>query len=233
MKKPKVLLSCLISIVFASVASATWIPLTDNVPLSSLQGGSLVVGDKKFSEIEFFSIGAGGAIAPDACSVFVQGALWVETGDYGLRFLLLWNVESGQTINADLNFKVSVLTSYDDYFIKDISLFLLGASVAGTGTINVGENVWDEPLPGGDLIASLSCSKQESDGGAYLMDYAEFVPLKEIWVRNIDISMTGGTSGAAHFSEFFQFYSQIPEPATVLLLGLGGILLRRKIRNQK
>lgn len=227
MKRSRVLLSCLISIVFASAASAAWVPLTNAVSLSSLSGGSLVVGDKEFSEIEFFGIGTDGAITPDADSVFVQGGWNDTTGDYGLRFLLSWSVVSGQAINADLNFKVSILPEYDDYFIKDIWLYLIGASATGTGGVHVGENVWDAPFPEGNVIASLSCSKQDDDGGAYLVDYAEFAPLKEIWIHSKDISITGGTSGSAYLSEFYQFYSQIPEPATLLLLGLGGLIVRK------
>jgi len=228
MKSSRVILSCLISIVLATAASAAWVPLTGNpVPISSLQGGSLVFGDKELSEIELFGIGTGGAIAPDACSVFVQGGWDNATGDYGLQFLLSWNAFSGQTVSANFNFKISVL---DANSIKDVSLYLTGVSATGTGGINIGETVWDAPFPEGNVIASLSCSKQANDGGAYLVDYADFAPVKEIWIHSKDVSITGGTNGAAHLSEFYQFYSQIPEPATVCLLGLGvlGLVGRKK-----
>ena len=222
MKSSKVILSCLISIVLATAASAAWVPLTgDPVSLSSLPAGSLIVDDKEFSEFDIFGIGTGGAIAPDADSVFVQGGWDDATGDYGLRFVFSWNAMSGQIINANLGFKVSILPGYD-YFIKDVWMYLTGASATGTGVVNAAENVWDT-FPGGTNLASLSCSKQDGDNGIYLTDYAEFTPLKEIWIRSKDISITGGTNGAAHLSEVFQFYSQIPEPATLVLFGMAGV----------
>ena len=231
MKSSRVILGCLVSALLATAASAGWVPLTgEPVSLSSLLGGSLVFGDKELSEIDVFGIGTGGAIAPDACSVFVQGGQDDVTGDYGLRFLLSWNAFSGQTVNANLNFKISVLPDYDDYFIKDVVLDITGSSATGTGGVNLGERVQNAE---GDIIASLSCSKQYNDGGAYLTDYADFDPLKAIWIRSKDISITGGTGtgGAGHLSEFYQYYSQIPEPATMVLLGFGGLaLLRRKCR---
>lgn len=226
MKSSRVLLSCLLSIVFASAASAAWVPLTgDPVSLSSLQGGSLEFGDKELSEINLFGFATGGAIDPDADSVFVQGGQNSVTGDYGLKFNFSWSAISNQLVNTTLSFKVSILPGFDDYLIKDVWLNITGASATGTGGVHVGETVWDAPFfdPEGNIIASLSCSKQDGDNGAYLSDYAEFAFLKEIWIQSKDISVTGGTDGTAHLSEFYQFYSQIPEPATLVLLGTAGV----------
>jgi hypothetical protein len=231
MKSSRVILGCLVIALLATAASAVWVPLTgEPVSLHSLEGKSLLFGDKELSEIDIFGIGIGGTIAPDACSVFVQGGYDDVTGDYGLRFNLSWSAISNQTVNATLSFKISILPGYDEY-IKDVWLDITGASANGTGGVHLGETVRDAPFSGGNVIASLSCSKQDNDGGAYLLDYAEFAPLKEIWIFSKDVSITGGTSGAAHLSEFFQFYSQVPEPATITLLGLAGaIVLRRRRR---
>ncbi len=233
MKSSRVLLSCLLSIVFASAASAAWVPLTGApVSVSSLEDGSLIFGDKELSEINLFGFATGGAISPDADSVFVQGGLNSVTGDYGLRFNLSWSAISNQIVNTTLSFKVSIRPGFDDYLIKDVWLDITGASANGTGGVHVGETVWDSPFfdPEGSVIASLSCSKQDGDSGAYLVDYDDFAPLKEIWIYSKDISITGGTDGTAHLSEFYQFYSQIPEPTTLVLLGTAGvwILTRRK-----
>ncbi len=228
MRGSRIILSCLIGALLATVASAQWVPLTgDPVSIGSLQGGPFIFGDKKLSDIGMSKgIGEGGAIAPTADSLFVQGGWDNVTGDYGVKFTLSWSAISNQTVSASLSFKVSILPGYDDYFIKDIAMYLTGVSANGTGGVHVSENVWD--IPFGNVIASLSCSKQDSDGGAYLADYAEFAPVKEIWIYSKDISVTGGTNGSAHISEFYQFYSQIPEPMTIALLGLGGLMLRRR-----
>ncbi|MFZ0034254.1 MAG: PEP-CTERM sorting domain-containing protein [Sedimentisphaerales bacterium] len=232
MKISSVILSCLIIAVLAISASAQWVPLTGApVPISSLPDRTLIFGDKKFSEIDVFGIGVGGAIAPTADSLLVQGGQ--NDGNYGLWFLLSWNAASGQSINADLNFKVSVLPGSDEY-IKDVELVITGSSATGTGVVNVGETVWDAPFPDGDVIASLSASKQAGDDGAYLVAHKEFVPRKEIWIFSKDISITGGTNGSAHLSGLFQFYSQtqVPEPATVCLLSIGGLILLRRRRKK-
>jgi hypothetical protein len=231
MKNPKIILSCLISVMLATSASATWKSLTGNpVPISSLPDRTLIFGDKKISEIDVFGFGTGGVIAPNDDSIFVQGGydyndVTEEMGDYGLRFLLSWGAIFNQTVNADISFKISVLPGYDANYIKDVSMYLTGVSATGSGGVFVGETVWDAPFPGGNIIASLSCAKQANDGGAYLVDYAEFAHRKEIWIRSKDILISGGTSeiGTAHLSEVYQFYSQVPEPATLVLLGTAGV----------
>ena len=65
-----------------------------------------------------------------------------------------------------------------------------------------------------------------------LYDHEEFEPLRTIWVVK-DIAIAGGgPRGFATLSEFGQSFSQIPEPATMGVLALGGILLgiRRRRR---
>lgn len=226
MKESRLFLSFLISLIAATVASAVWVPLPGNpVTLSSLPGGALTVYDKEFSGFVLSADSTGGALPPNADTVYLQGGQDNTSGDYGLRFLLLLNVASNQSITADLTFKVSILPNYQ-YFIKDASMILTNASATGTGAVNVAETILDAPPPAGNAIASLHCSKVYGDGGVNLRDYAEFDLIKDIWVSK-EISLVGGTSGTAHMSEFFQFYSQIPEPATVLLFGLGALVLLR------
>jgi hypothetical protein len=232
MKNPKVILSCLISIIMlATAASADWVPITDPVPLEDLPGGALIVGDKKFSNFVLSGFGTGGAVDPDFSRMTVQGGTDSETGDYGLKFdMFSWNAGSGQTVNVTMSFKASILPDYD-YFIKDVWMYITGAQATGTGLVSAGENVWDV-FPGGNVVASLSCSKQDNDGGAYLVDYAEFSPLKEIYIQSKSITITGGTNGTGGLDEFFQFYSQVPEPATIVLLGMAGIwVFTRKRRS--
>ena len=233
MKNPKIILGCLISIMLVTAAPAAWVPVTgEPVSISSLEDGSLIFGDKMLSEIYLFGSSTGGAIKPDADSLYVQGGYDDVTGNYGLWFLLSWNALSGQTVNATLNFKISVLPRprFEDYFIKDVEMYITGASATGSGGVNVGEAVWDAPFPEGENIALLSCSVQES--GAKVYDHKEFEPLKEIWIFSKDISVTGGTDpdGSGHLSGLFQFYSQVPEPATLMLLGTAGawIITRKK-----
>ena len=228
-----VLIAILITTLTIGSASAAWIPLTnDPVSLESLIGTSLIVGDKEFSEFDMFAFATGGAIAPNSDSVFVQGGMDDSTGDYGLRFLLSAVAGSGQMVNTTLQFKVAILPEprYENKFIKDISYHLTGASATDTGVVTSAETVWNAPFPDGEVIASLSVSKQEGDGGVNLLDSAEFAPVRKIWIQCKDISVSGGTSptGSAHLSEFYQFYSQIPEPATIFLLGFGGFLLKRR-----
>ena len=212
---------------------ASWVPLSgDPFPLSSLPGNSLVVGDKEFSEFDFFGFAFGGAVTPTAETILIQGGQDDVTGDYGLRFVVLgFAAASNQIANGVLNFKVSVLDGYDEYYIKDVGMFLSGVSANGSGVVNVGETVVEEPFKV-PVLASLSCSKQAEDGGINLYDHAEFAPAKEIWIFSKDISVSGGTNGTAHLSEFYQFYSQIPEPATIVLLCMGGLIARVRRRQR-
>jgi hypothetical protein len=224
-----------ISILLASSAQAAWVPLTgDFVSISSIPTGGLEVGDKLFSEFEVTGIATGGPPIPSAVTVEVQGGQNDATGDYGLRLRLAWNAGADQLINAGINFKVSILPDYDPYFITDATLWLATCSAAGTGLVQASENIYDADFLGNSLLA-LAASAEDDDYGAFLMDsgdlclHENMVQMKEIWVR-FGVTVQGGDTGSAGLHEMFMLYSQIPEPTTILLLGLGALALVRKRR---
>jgi len=224
-----------ISILLASSAQAAWVPLTgDFVSISSIPTGGLEVGDKLFSGFEVTGIADGGPPEPSAVTVMVQGGQNDATGDYGLRLRLAWNAGSDQVINAGINFKVSILPGYDPWFIEDAVLWLATASAAGTGLVQATENIYDADFMGNSLTA-LAASAQDNDYGAFLMDSSDLMlhgnlaQFKDIWVRT-GVTVQGGSNGSAGLHEVFMLYSQIPEPATVFLLGLGALALLRKRR---
>ena len=214
----------------ANSAKATWMPLTDPVSISNLPDASLTVGDKLFSEFEVTGITSRGIQAPTAESVFIQGGWDSETGNYGIRFQLDWSVGSNQSINAGINFKLSILPDYDQWFIDKAILIIDSPDATGTGLVAATDTIWDGPMPWGNWITTLSCSWQAGDTGLYLKDYDNMANTKQIWVRK-GITISGGDQGTAELSEMFQMYGQIPEPATIILLGLGSLALL-KIRRR-
>jgi hypothetical protein len=210
-----------------SSTQATWVSLTgDMIPISSVPAGGLVAGDKLFSEFEVTGIAEGGALTPNADSVLVQGGIEDDTGQYGLRFRLNWDVGSEQSINAGINFVVSILDGHDEWFIDGTNMVLSVAGATGTGVVSATETIWDGPMTTRNRLATLNTSWQAGDSDLNLRDYASFAQTKQIWTRN-GITITGGDNGTAKLNEMFQMYNQIPEPVTLILLGLGSLTLLR------
>jgi hypothetical protein len=221
-----------ISILLASSAQAAWVPLTgDFISISSIPTGGLVVGDKLFSGFEVTGIASGGPPTPSDVTVLVQGGQNDATGDYGLRLRLAWNAGADQLINAGINYKVSILPGYDPYFITDATLWLATCSAAGTGLVQASENIYDADFMGNSLLA-LAASAEDNDYGAFLMDsgdlclHSNMVQMKDIWVRT-GVTVQGGANGSAGLHEVFMLYSQVPEPATIMMLALGSLALLR------
>jgi hypothetical protein len=231
-KSALVIVSLSFIILIASSAQAAWVPLTDMIPISSVPAGGLVVGDKIFSEFDVTGIAAGGAFVPGADSVLVRGGQNDETGDYGLQFRLAWIVGTNQLINANIDFKVSIAPGYDPWFMEDAVLFLMTAGATGTGAVNAAELIYDSSFMG-NCLAALDVSREFGDGGSDLINQSQFVLdgelvlAKEIWAET-GIIISGGTGGTAQLTEVFMLYSQVPEPTTIILLGLGALALIRK-----
>jgi hypothetical protein len=224
-KSSLVFLSISISILLASSAEAVLLPI------SELPDGKLQIGDKEFSNFVVSGIVQGGPPEPTIDTVKVEG---IQIGDeYGLHFRIAMSAASDQLINANIDFKV---TTCDPWVIESAKLWVPGAGATGAGLVTVSENIFDAQYFGNLLADELNCSREDGDGGTGLLreDTLDWVgsPLDEVWVYT-GIIVRGGfdpDTGTANITDVYLLYTQVPEPATVLLLGLGALALLRKRR---
>jgi hypothetical protein len=246
MRKLISMTAVLLAMGVVSTAQAGFVPTTDEFLFADLEGESLFVLDKEFHDFALTEVtGDGGAVVPLPELIKVTGGfndvnddnVWQFGEDVVLKMNLAFNVGKNQAQNATVSFGVSVGDNFPNALIKDVKLEATGLNAEGTGVVNVSETVYDAPPPGANLLLDNPLSVAASDGETKTQDWEEFDPLKSIYVVK-DISISGGTGvnllgetpgpDTAHISEIFQSFSQVPEPATVALLGLGGLVMIRR-----
>jgi hypothetical protein len=209
------------------------VPPPDGNSLTEVNAaGGIWVGDKLFTSFTVDCAGTVGVVPQGLAEIYVHG---VEVnGDYGLIFTGSWSAFSGRTADSTITFKV---TASEGYLIKDNGLKLLGYGAENGGSIIITENVYPgDPKTSPSIADKLVYYRTLSDGTTFVKqeDHADFTPLREIWIKK-DVSVTGGINaggGVAHLSQFQQTFSQIPEPATLALLALGGLALLRRRRRR-
>jgi hypothetical protein len=163
MKSATLSIAILISIFIVSSSQAALVPISD------LPDGQLIIGDKLFSEFEVSSIVDGGPPELTAATIKVEG---IEiNGDYGLKIRVAMNAASDQTINANINFKVSILPAYEHWFLTDAVLWLPTAGATGDGMVTVNEMIYDAEYFGNLLADELDVSRELGDGGANFCKY--------------------------------------------------------------
>jgi len=188
------------------------------------QGGSVTSGDKLF---ENFTAKVTG-VAPytvDLSQIDVQPIM--VGPDYGVVFQHVSPQQPIISAGAPLGF-VDVLLSFDvtatkpGWLINDIGLSFV-ATAPPDGFAQVVETALDGPV----VIGQTSVVTPTPASSTVFLDY----PVQTVHVLK-DILAVGGQNQATDIFTIEQVFSQVPEPATMALLGLGaaGFALGRKRR---
>lgn len=194
-----------------------------------IANGGLQVGDKLFGNFQVTTNKTVNAVAPGASDISVRAV--VVDGEYGLRFNGGWVALSNQIADTTIKFSV---TADAPWMIESNMLKMTAFGAAGGGVVSISENVY---LQDPDVTTTDSVANKfvyyVNDTTKRLIDVQSFSPSATIWVTK-DVVVTGGTQvgGIAHLSEFYQSFGQVPEPATMAMLALGGIALLRRRRSQ-
>lgn len=203
------------------------------------ENGGIIVGDKLFSNFRVTTTVQGGGLAPEAEGIEVTG-VFIQ-GELGLRFNGGWSAQGPQIADSTIKFKVSILEPElsNGFLISDNSLFMTAFGAANGGLASISENVYaknPDVFPPGEEFDNVSIANkfvfhvndQFSDTYDH-REYDEFLP--SVWIVK-DVIVNGGAnqSGVAHISEFYQTFSQIPEPASIMLVAMGSMLMFRRRR---
>lgn len=188
-----------------------------------LAGQTIVFGRKEFYNFRLFnSVDSGGADAPDASEVFVftdPASEWsLDPGEGLIIQSGKWNVDPGGTIDTTFTYNVRMLPEWlqAGYRIKDVSMLLMSYDAHDGGEIHITESVTTvDNTPLANLLV-------EWPNGP-ILERVDFAPVSEVIVRK-DISLEGHATGRAALSTLGQYFSQVvPEPSSVVLMGVGGL----------
>ena len=175
------------------------------------------IGDKNFADFSFLYGDNNGNALDDLTRSNVNLTALSNNIGFGLSFQQPLLAIATATNNIVLKYTVTVTDP--GFFISDIHLSITGsAGNGGHGTVveyaAIGDFFPGLGIPVGQLVASIPGSST---------DQANILPpVIKLWVDK-QVQVTGGTNanGFASITIIDQTFSQIPEPSTMLLVGLG------------
>jgi hypothetical protein len=198
------------------------------VPLQNLiatPGSVVVVGDLVFNNFGFAIMDSGGWYIADPTRVDVQ--ILTTGNEYALRFSgligVLSNMAPSSHLVVSLDYEVrSVLSNWD---IEAISLAFNGAGTTPDSLAQVLETVISENTIVGEAMVTSPSTPPYTDREVF----AGGPHGESLYVRN-RIMLDGGGSGVVTISFINNTFSQVPEPASLMLLALVGVTVMRRRR---
>ncbi|MCD4823807.1 MAG: PEP-CTERM sorting domain-containing protein [Phycisphaerae bacterium] len=196
-------------------------------------GGSITIGNFTFSD---FSVQGSSSLgyAPEAHQIDLA---FQETADGGMtvNFNSLWSTGATpwSVTSSNISYKVTLA---EGYTISSSDLAIASSFVTGDGYWVMDENLYDG-LPGDpDSEVLAEHLLQEGLGDDILGDSEIFGSVNEFYVNTGIFLQTGYYGGLAYVSQFSNTFGGVqcaPEPATMCLIGLGGLGLILKQRNRR
>jgi hypothetical protein len=198
-------------------AYTTNLNVGDKILLSTLinNGWSVGIGDKVFGDFAYTFTDYGNPDKDVASSNITVKALDNLIG-FGLEFQEPLYALNTKTQDVAFAYSAAVAAGYDN-LISDIHLSITG-SRGGAGTGTVGEDAFSNGF-GDTLAGHLDASVPSvTDVGTNIVP-----PETELWIQK-SVRVSGNSGGPTSFATITildQTFSQIPEPSTMLLVGLG------------
>jgi len=153
----------------------------------------------------------------------------------GFLFNAAWSAGAGQTQDSLIGFTVHVNPGGN--LIDDLSLYMFGAGVIGSGQVSVAETYC-----AGDTFADLCAHGTEGTlltllNGSTSILHASVTFNNPVSIVDVekDIELIGGGNGSATLvSGVENQFSEVPEPGSLMLLGSGAVglagVLRRRLK---
>ena len=174
---------------------------------------SVWIGDKVLGGFSWDNLNA-----PDVAASNVDLKAILNLNDIGFRLTLQPTLTAGDMDFKDVVFEYTAAVTNSSNLISDIHLGITGAT-SGDAIGSVSENASTGGF-GVGLVGSVAVALPgPPTNSVSILDY----PVAKIWVTK-DIIVSGAfdlSDDFASISTIEQTFSQIPEPGTALLVGLG------------